>query len=74
MIGLIIQPLINNYKNQTLSDMKQSIFFMLFLMLSCTAFTQNAPSKINEFGIRSAEVSDSSKLQSARTMDFCSGN
>ncbi len=34
----------NNYKNQTLSDMKQSIFLMLFLMLTGTALTQNAPS------------------------------
>lgn len=40
----VIQPLTINYKNQTLSDMKQSIFSMLFLMLTFTAFTQNAPS------------------------------
>ena len=34
----------NNYKNQTLSDMKQSIFYMLFLLLYYTASTQNVPS------------------------------
>ena len=35
---------INNHKNQTLADMKQFIYSMFFLLLSCTAFAQNAPS------------------------------